>query len=83
MLKSVDVPILDINKCVKEYPRAVAFNSPKYVDGMNICAGELGKSGCKVRFKMQKFKKATSVIDIKYPRNTGCYSRNQIFNGLY
>ena len=50
-----------INKCVKEYPRAVAFNSPKYVDGMNICAGELGKSGCKVRFKMQKFK---IIIDL-------------------
>ena len=63
MLKSVDVPILDINKCVYEYKKDAerknytsAF-SGKYVDGMNICAGELGKAGCQVRFEMQKLEK--------------------------
>ena len=49
-MKSVHVPILDINKCVKE-------DDNLYANGMNICAGELGKSSCQVRYKMQKLKK--------------------------
>ena len=60
LLRSVDVPIRDINKCKKEYQEYAKENnnsSPfdiNYVDGMNICAGEAGKGICSVRFIIQK-----------------------------
>jgi hypothetical protein len=51
-LRSVDVPIRDIDKCKKEYQEnAEENNFPNpfdinYVDGMNICVGEAGKGTC-------------------------------------
>ena len=56
LLRSVDVPIGDFDKCKKEYQKhAEENNYPNpfdkfYVDGMNICAGEAGKGHCNVRF---------------------------------
>ena len=67
MLKSVHVPILDINKCVEEYLEYdKSFNhTSSHLDasGMNICAGELGKDGCDVRFIMQ-ISKAALIVHI-------------------
>jgi hypothetical protein len=60
LLRSVDVPIRDINKCKKEYQEYAKENNISnpfdinYVDGMNICAGETGKGICDVRFIIQK-----------------------------
>ena len=54
LLKSVDIPIRDIDKCKKEYQEYAEENNLNllnpfginYVDGMNICAGEAGKGTC-------------------------------------
>ena len=63
MLRSVNVTIVDIEKCKKEYQEfaedydyqegIIPFGI-NYVDGMNICAGKAGKGTCNVRFIMQK-----------------------------
>ena len=60
LLRSVDVPIRDIDKCRKEYQEYAKENTISnpfginYVNGMNICAGEAGKGICSVRFIIQK-----------------------------
>ena len=63
-LKSVDVPIRDFNTCIKEYQenaKEINESIPFGVNGMSICAGELGKDGCDVRFIMQIIKAALTV----------------------
>ena len=51
-LRSVDVPIVNINKCRKEYQ---AVGNRK-VTRKNICAGKQGKQHCSVRFRKHKYK---------------------------
>ena len=53
MLKSVGVPLQDINKCIKDY-QGLLNGAPKNVTiGNNICAGFVGQDSCQVRFRMQ------------------------------
>ena len=71
-LKSVDVPIRDFNTCIKEYQEyAKEINESipfgvNYIHGMSICAGELGKDGCDVRFIMQISKTALIVHILEF-----------------
>jgi secreted trypsin-like serine protease len=46
MLRSVEVPIQDITKCIKEHRKA-NDTIPNIEE--NICAGRLGKDSCQVR----------------------------------
>ena len=60
MLKSVEVPIQDINKCITEHKKGFEDGGLKNVTiGHNICAGSWTSRfnrahSCQVRFRMQK-----------------------------
>ena len=51
MLRSVEFPMQDITKCIKEY-RKTGYGIPNIEE--NICGGILGKDSCQVRFRMKK-----------------------------